>query len=218
MKILALSDIHGAYRRMLDIVNFHSSVDVIVVAGDLTTNGSPEEAEEAIDQLQRFRKPLLVVAGNMDPPLLDDVFVRLGVSLNGRGVVISGVGFSGVSASPISPLRTPNEISEEEISARAELGLMQVSGAEINLFVPHSPPLNTKLDRVHTGRHVGSSAVRSFIEKHQPHVVICGHIHEARGVDRIGSAEIINCGPVGSGFYGLISIGEDVVVECCEMS
>ncbi len=218
MKILALSDIHGAYTRMVDIVNSNSSVDAIVIAGDLTTNGSPEEAEEAVQQLRRFKKPLLVVAGNMDPPLLDDVFVRLGLSINRRGVVIGGVGFFGVSASPISQLRTPNEITEEEISSRAEFGLLQVSGAKVKVFVPHSPPLNTKLDRIHSGRHVGSSAVRSFIEQHQPHVVICGHIHEGRGVDRIVASEIINCGPTASGFYGVISIGEDVVVQCCEMS
>lgn len=48
-------------------------------------------------------------------------------------------------------------------------------------------------------------AVRSLIDQHQPHVVICGHIHEARRVDRIGAPEIINCGPAASGFYGVIS-------------
>ncbi|MBI5472230.1 MAG: metallophosphoesterase [Ignavibacteriae bacterium] len=49
MKILALSDIHGSYKAMLEIVSANPSADVIVVAGDLTTHGSAEEAGQALD-------------------------------------------------------------------------------------------------------------------------------------------------------------------------
>ena len=213
MTILALSDIHGAYEKMMRLVESHPSADVILIAGDLTTHGSPREAESAINRLQQMGKPLLVVAGNMDPPELDDVFERLGVSLNGRGVVVNDVGFFGVSASPISPLKTPNEITEEEIARRAMKGWKEVSPARWKVFVPHAPPYNTQLDVTHSGRHVGSTAVRKFIEQFRPDAVVCGHIHEARGTDTLGTSRIINCGPAGQGWCGFVRIGSTVEVE-----
>ena len=214
MFILALSDIHGSYKKMLEIISSNSTADVIIIAGDLTTYGSAKEAEDAIKQLQSFNKPVFVVAGNMDPIELDDTFAQLGVSINGRGVVIDHVGFFGVSASPISPLSTPNEITEVEISHHADAGWKDVTSAKYRIFAPHAPPINTKLDMIHSGKHVGSTAVRAFIEQHQPDVTICGHIHEARGSDAIGKTQIINCGPVGKGYYGVIRIGKEVVVQC----
>jgi len=41
---------------------------------------------------------------------------------------------------------------------------------------------------------VGSTAVRTFVEKHQPLLGLHGHIHECKGVDRIGRTLIINPG------------------------
>lgn len=213
MTILALADIHGAYEKMMEVVTAHPEADALLIAGDLTTHGTVEETKAAIQMLRKTGKQVFVVAGNMDPPELDDVFVRLGVSLNGRGIVLNNVGFFGVSAAPLSPLMTPNEIPEEEIARRAEQGLTQVASAQWKIFVPHSPPFNTRLDVVRSGKHVGSRAVRTFIERWEPDVVVCGHIHEARGVDSIGKTVAINCGPAGQGMCGVISVAEDVVVR-----
>jgi len=57
------------------------------------------------------------------------------------------------------------------------------------IFLFHTPPYRTKLDRaaldgMHVDRvpvdvHVGSIAVRRFIEKHRPLVTLHGHIHES---------------------------------------
>ncbi|MER3523452.1 MAG: hypothetical protein C4326_05125 [Ignavibacteria bacterium] len=213
MTILALADIHGAYERMMEVVRAHPEADALLIAGDLTTHGTVEETEAAIEMLRTSGKPVFAVAGNMDPPELDDVFVRLGVSLNARGVVLNNVGLFGVSAAPLSPLMTPNEIPEEEISRRAELGLAHIASARWKIFVPHAPPFNTRLDVVRSGRHVGSRAVRTFVERWKPDVVVCGHIHEARGIDSIGKTVAINCGPAGQGMCGVISLAKDVVVR-----
>ena len=43
--------------------------------------------------------------------------------------------------------------------------------------------------------HAGSTAIREFIESFQPDIVICGHIHEARGADKLGRSIMINPGP-----------------------
>ncbi len=213
MRILALSDIHGSYDAMESIIAKERDCDVIVVAGDVTTNGGVFEIGKALKQVKSAGKPVVAVCGNMDPPDLEEVLKDLDVSINGKGVALSEVGFFGVSASPVSILHTPNEISEEEIGVRAERGWWDVKGARWKVFVPHSPPYKTKVDRIFIGKHVGSRAVKNFIVQRQPDVVICGHIHEARGVDAVEKTKIINCGPVGKGYYGLINLGSTISVE-----
>lgn len=214
MRILALTDIHGAYETARRIVDLEQGCDVLVIGGDLTTFGTPQEAAAAIDGFLAFEKPVLVVAGNMDPPGLEETFVDLGVSLNGKGRVLGKTGFFGVSAAPISPLNTPYEISEAEIARLAEEGWHDVELAQRKVFVPHAPPFQTSTDRLSSGKHVGSTAVRAFIDLRQPDVVICGHIHEARGTEALGKSRIVNCGKGGSGFYSVIDIKEDVTIEC----
>lgn len=213
MKFLAFTDIHGSYERVDHVISTEKDVNGIIIGGDLTTYGSPEEGEKAIRLFQNSGLPLFVVAGNMDSPDFDKRHEDLGVSINAKGIMLGNVGIFGVSASPFTPLHTPYEIAEEEIARRAELGWTDVAAARWKIFVPHAPPRDTKLDRITLGRHVGSTAVRTFIEQHQPDIVVCGHIHESRGIDTIGKTRIINCGPAGKGCYAVIEIGEHSTVE-----
>ena len=213
MQIIAFTDIHGSYKKVNEILSKEFAYDVIILGGDLTTFGSPKEAEDAVKLFQSHGKPVLVVAGNMDPPNLEETFDRLKVSINGKAVIVGETGFFGVSASPFSPLHTPYEISEDEILRRAEEGWKHIQTARWKIFVPHAPPFNTKLDRIFTAAHVGSTAVRAFIEKHQPDIAVCGHIHEARGKDSIGKTQIVNCGAAGKGYYAAIELGETVKVK-----
>lgn len=213
MKIIAFSDIHGSYKKVDEILSKESGYDAIIIAGDLTTIGSSKEAASAIKLFQTHNKPMFVVAGNMDLPELDEAFAHFGVSINARGVVSGDVGLFGVSASQFTPMNTPYEISEEEIMRRANAGWKDVGGARRKIFVPHTPPRDTNVDKIMIGQHVGSTAVREFIEQHQPDIVVCGHIHEARGTDSIGKTKIVNCGPAGRGYYVVIEIGTEINIE-----
>lgn len=75
------------------------------------------------------------------------------------------------------------------------------------VFLFHSPPHETGLDRaaldgkmidhVPLDLHVGSIAIRRFIDKHQPCVTLHGHIHESaritgRWYERIGQTHAFN--------------------------
>jgi hypothetical protein len=71
------------------------------------------------------------------------------------------------------------------------------------VFVSHSPPRDTACDVVQGGAHVGSRAVRAWIERRQPSLVLSGHIHESPRVsgswrDRLGDAEVVNPGQFGT--------------------
>jgi len=212
MKLVALTDIHGAYERAENILK-KEHPDLTIIGGDLTTVGSVKEAEEALAHFRKLTPAIFCVAGNMDLPSHDLLFERLDVSLNGRGRMHEGIGFFGLSGAPISPLRTPYELSEDVLSARIAEGYQTVKSASKRVFVPHAPPYGTKVDIIHTGIHVGSTAVRDFIEDHQPDLVICGHIHESRGEDMVGKTHIVNCGQAMKGYYCVVDFSGKMMVE-----
>ncbi len=212
MRILALTDIHGAYGVMEEIAR-REEPDGIVIGGDLTTFGTVSEAEGALRAIAPLSALLLCVAGNMDSRRHDELFERLGLSINGSGVRHGDVGFFGVSGAPLSRLHTPYEIPEEEIAVRIRAGYAMVRDAPVKIFVPHAPPYGTRVDIVHAGYHVGSTAVREAVEDLQPAAVICGHIHEGRGVDVIDQSQIVNCGAAAHGYYAMITTGDRLRIE-----
>ncbi len=75
---------------------------------------------------------------------------------------------------------------------------MFTKNAAHTVYVLHGPPALTHLDRIKPG-HVGSIALRQFIEKHQPLLTLHGHIHETVDIsgkfsERIGNSVSISCG------------------------
>ena len=71
------------------------------------------------------------------------------------------------------------------------------------LYVLHSPPRGTRCDMIGAATHVGSRAIRAFIERHQPPLVLSGHIHESPRVsssyrDAIGRSVVVNPGQFGT--------------------
>jgi len=72
--------------------------------------------------------------------------------------------------------------------------LAALSDPAETVYVTHSPPRETALDRLYDGRPAGSRAIRSFFERHRPPLGLHGHIHESSGIDRIGSTLLVNPG------------------------
>src|SRR5262249_52357671 len=73
-------------------------------------------------------------------------------------------------------------------------GLGEVAGLPPRadtIYVLHPPPRDTACDVISTRQHVGSRAIRRFVESEQPPLVLSGHIHESPRVsgawkDRVG--------------------------------
>ncbi len=215
MIILALSDIHSSFSMAESILQRESAAGCIVICGDFTTRGTAAEAANLLSLFRKMGVPIFAVAGNMDSADIDSYLAGAGSGINGTGKIFEDVGFFGVSASPTTFLRTPYEITEEAILARAESGWNDVQSARWKVLVTHTPPFQTKLDMILTGKHAGSRSIRSFIERSQPDLVVCGHIHEARGVDTIGKTQIVNCGAAARGMYARIFFAENVMAELC---
>jgi uncharacterized protein len=71
-------------------------------------------------------------------------------------------------------------------------------------MICHTPPYDTRLDRLVNGTPVGSPAVRRFIETRRPDVAVVGHIHEGRGIDTVGDTVVVNPGAFREGGYVVI--------------
>jgi Icc-related predicted phosphoesterase len=111
--------------------------------------------------------------------------------------------------SNITPWNSPRELDEPELSARLEEMFTHVEDSSNLIAVLHPPPRATELDqapvideqfRVQSSAGevrmgpVGSSAVRDFIEQHQPLLALHGHVHESKGAETIGRTLCINPG------------------------
>jgi Icc-related predicted phosphoesterase len=213
MRLAYVVDVHGAWQSVPDALAAIGEVDLLVVGGDLTTGGTADEAERAIESWRPLAPRLLALAGNMDSAEIDARLAELGVALDGRGVVVGDVGLFGVSGAQISPLRTPYELADPELERRIASGFAAVETCRVKLFCPHAPPAGTACDRLGSGEHVGSSVIRAFVEREQPDLVLCGHIHESRAVDAIGRSTIANPGPVSAGHYAVVDVDGEVDVR-----
>jgi Icc-related predicted phosphoesterase len=60
-----------------------------------------------------------------------------------------------------------------------------------DIIVSHGPPLNC-LDRTKSGSRIGSPVLQKHILEHQPPLVVCGHVHEAAGIQGIRKTMVIN--------------------------
>ena len=68
-------------------------------------------------------------------------------------------------------------------------------------------------DALYNGESSGSVGLRHFVEQHQPDLLLCGHIHEARGIGLIGKTRIVNVGELRRGLGALIEIGDEIEVS-----
>ena len=74
------------------------------------------------------------------------------------------------------------------------------------ILISHNPPKNTICDAVNPELHVGSQKFADFILENQPLAVITGHVHEGKGVEKIGNTIVINPGALMEGNYAWLEV------------
>ena len=189
MRLLAFSDIHRDLDQAREIASMAADADVVVAAGDF---GSLHRGvEQLIDMLVVIEKPTVLVPGNNET---DDELReacggwRSSIVLHGSGCEIDGVSFWGLGGGiPTTPWPWSYDLTEEE-AARA----LESCPDSLDVMVLHSPP-HGYLDG---SRSLGSTALLEAIERVQPRVAVCGHIHECAGGEAsVGATRLFNLGP-----------------------
>jgi len=216
MRLLIISDIHSRSekaQRLSEIIK-DDSMDALVICGDITHFGDLAEASTVLSEFAKLGTTIFFVPGNCDPPkLASEPIVEGATNLHGKCLNILGINFIGVGGSVPAPFRTPFELAEDEIERILNAARRDCGENQSTILVSHDPPFDMEADMAFIGHHVGSKAVRGFIEKSGPLLVACGHIHESRAVESLGATTIVNPGPFHRGYYALAEIGEKVTVK-----
>jgi Icc-related predicted phosphoesterase len=155
--------------------------------------------------------PCIVNGGNDDTFDIDKVIESSPCVTFAEGKVVNLDGFylASMGYTNPTPWDTFREAPEANLAKRIDDVASQIPDMERAIFNFHAPPFDTGLDDapaldenlrpMHGGavmKAVGSTAVREAILKYQPMLSVHGHIHESRGIKKLGRTLAINPGSV----------------------
>jgi Icc-related predicted phosphoesterase len=199
MRIAATADLHfspanqAVLREQLDKVR--DEADVLILAGDLTNYGKPEEMEPLLSAMVRVRIPTIAVLGNHDfesgcQQELMTLMTNAGIKvLDGNGYERDGVGFAGtkgfvggfgrgvLTAFGEPEIKTFVRASIDE-ALKLERGLSQLR-TEKRVVVLHYSPIAATVEgeAPEIQPFMGTSRLAEVIDRHGADLVVHGHAH-----------------------------------------
>lgn len=215
MRIAAVGDLHctrnsqGTLQPVFAKVS--ESADVLLLAGDLTDYGLPDEARVLARELQSLRIPCAAVLGNHDVESCKDADVRqiltdAGVAmLDGDAVELGGVGIAGVKGfgGGFGPraLGAWGETVIKQFVHEAVNEALKLEAALVRLRTPsrvvllHYSPIQRTVEGepLEIFPFVGSSRLEEPIDRFSVSLVVHGHAHRGQleGVTK-GGAPVYN--------------------------
>ncbi|HET8742247.1 MAG TPA: metallophosphoesterase [Gaiella sp.] len=219
LTVAAVGDVHASDERREHLTRafggLDDQADLVLLAGDLTTHGLPEQAAVLADVCRDVPVPVVAVLGNHDhhsgcerevAAVLDEAGVLVleesHVVLETGGLQVGVVGAKGfVGGFPGAEIadfgeRLLREVYEEtsrHVEA-LERGLEAIAGCERRLALLHYAPVTETLVGEPEGiwAFLGSGRLAGPIGAHRPEVVFHGHAHHGRPLGAIGSVPVYN--------------------------
>jgi Icc-related predicted phosphoesterase len=202
MRIAASADLHftpQTYEKLKDqFERVRDDADVLVLAGDLTNYGEPEEMEPLLNVLVRLRLPTVVVLGNHDyesgkEEELRKMLIGGGVKvLDGSGYERDGVGFAGtkgfvggfgrgmLTAFGEREIKDFVKVSVDE-AMKLERGMSQLRTGKRVVVVHYSPIAETvQGEAPEIYPFMGTSRLAEVIDRHGADLVVHGHAHHGK--------------------------------------
>jgi Icc-related predicted phosphoesterase len=202
MRIAASADLHfspQSYAKLKDqFERVRDEADVLVLAGDLTNYGQPEEMEPLLNVLVRLRLPTVVVLGNHDYESgkeheLARMMVAAGLKvLDGTGYERDGVGFAGtkgfvggfgrgvLTAFGEREIKDFVRASVDE-AMKLERGMSQLRAEKRVVVIHYSPIAETvQGEAPEIFPFLGTSRLAEVIDRHGATLVIHGHAHHGK--------------------------------------
>jgi Icc-related predicted phosphoesterase len=219
IRVAAAGDVHADASRRADLeaafTGLRGNADLVLLAGDLTTHGRPEEAQVVAQASQLAELPVFAVLGNHDwhSDRVDElaaVMEEAGVAMLDRawttcevdGQQVGIVGTKGfVGGFPGSHLPDFGEPLLRQVyaetgreAAAVEEGLRAIADCDYRIVLLHySPTLMTlEGERAEISVLLGSDRLAHPIADHSPDLVLHGHAHAGRFDGTIGSVPVFN--------------------------
>jgi Icc-related predicted phosphoesterase len=173
------------------------------------TKGLEAWLDMADGKLRGGEIPCILNGGNDDIWEIDDIIERSpSVSFAESKVLdIGGFYLASMGWTNPTPWNTFREAPEDVLAAKIDAVVSSIPDMSRAVFNFHAPPYGTGLDEapaldenmrpIHGGavmKPVGSTAVKAAIQKYQPILSVHGHIHESKGVLRLGRTLTMNPG------------------------
>lgn len=195
MKILAFSDIHGdkSLAEKLAKRAADEDVDLVILCGDITV--AEQGTSGIIGPFAARNKKVLLVPGNHETVATADFLAQLYgmTNLHGYSVKYKDIGLFGCGGAEMGPIPT----TEDEIFELLKKGHKKIKDSKKKIMVTHVHPSGTTIERF-TQFFRGSDAVRRAVDEFKPDIVLCGHVHEAEGIEEmVDSTRVINVGKKG---------------------
>jgi Icc-related predicted phosphoesterase len=219
VRIAAAGDVHCSPERRAEIEasfgRIAGEADIVLLAGDLTTHGEPDEASVLAEACRDLSVAVVAVLGNHDwhAGRRDEIVAVLeeaGIivldrgwtirDLNGTRVGIVGTkGFVGGFPDSALPdfgepvLRAVYAETTAEVAA-LEQGLDEVAGCPLRVVLLHYAPTSTTLAGEPRGiwAFLGSDRLARPIAEHTPDLVLHGHGHAGQFEGFIGAIPVFN--------------------------
>jgi Icc-related predicted phosphoesterase len=219
VRVAAAGDIHCSEANRDEtaraFAEIDGSVDLILLAGDLTTHGEEEQGRVLADACRGLQTPVYAVLGNHDwhvnrvpelVALLEDagikVLDRSHAICRPQGVGVGIVGVKGhVGGFPGSHLPDFGEPDLRAVYANAtaevealEAGLKAVETCPLRIVMLHYAPTSETLvgEPEPIWAFLGSDRLAGPIVQHQPDLVIHGHAHAGTFEGRLADVPIYN--------------------------
>ncbi len=191
MKILACGDIHGDQRLAEKLAQKaeKENVDLIVMCGDLSSDGT--DTDNIIGPFVKRNKKVIFVPGNHESIATADFLAELygAYNIHGYSIKHRDIGFFGCGGANVGPVFRLSEDEIFNVLKKAHNGLKDVSK---RIMVSHVHPSYSKMERF-SNFVKGSHGIKRAIEEFKPDILLCGHVHEAEGLEEmIGSTRVIN--------------------------
>jgi Icc-related predicted phosphoesterase len=202
MRIAATADLHyspQSYDHIREpLAHVRDEADVLVIAGDLTNYGKPEEMHSLLNALVRLRLPIVAVLGNHDyessceqelMKMMTDEGIKV---LDGSSYERDGVGFAGAKGFIGGFGRgVLTAFGEKEIKAFVQASLdetlkleraLSMIRTEKIVIVTHYAPISETVvgEPQEIWPYLGSSRLAEVIDRHGAKLALHGHAHHGK--------------------------------------
>jgi Icc-related predicted phosphoesterase len=219
VRVAAAGDVHCRSDRREEIAaefaGLDEQADLLLLAGDLTATGAPEEGAVLADACRELEMPVFAVLGNHDwhanrrNELVAEI-ARGGITVLEResttcavdGVevgIVGAKGFIGGFAGSHLPdfgeplLRAVYQETSDDVEA-LDRGLRAVALCSLRIVLLHYSPTEETLIGEASGirAFLGTDRLAAPIAEHEPTLVVHGHAHAGRFSATIGTVPIHN--------------------------
>jgi uncharacterized protein len=219
VRIAAAGDVHASEATRERIEEAFAAVehdaDIILLAGDLTTTGEPEQALVLADACRGLSIPVCAVLGNHDlhsgrGDEVAAVCAEAGVHMLDRSTMVCELaggevgivgtkgfigGFTGSALPDFGEPLLRQCYAETSAEADAiQRGLQEIAHCSVRIVLLHYAPTADTLLGEPEGiwTYLGSERLATPIAEHRPDVVLHGHAHAGQFEGAIGSVPVYN--------------------------